>query len=57
VPVDLEVATDARFPEPAEIAGYHVASGALANAMKHAQTSQVVILLAARRQPAAVGPR
>jgi signal transduction histidine kinase len=48
VPVDLELTTDARYPEPIEVAAYYVASEALANAMKHAQASCVEISLATR---------
>jgi len=48
VPVDLDVTTNARFPEPIEIAAYYVASEALANAMKHAQASSIEISLTTR---------
>jgi signal transduction histidine kinase len=48
VPVDLDVTTNARFPEPIEIAAYYVASEALANTMKHAQASRTQISLTTR---------
>jgi signal transduction histidine kinase len=46
VPVGLDVTTDARCPEPVEVAAYYVASEALANTMKHAQASRVEMSLA-----------
>jgi PAS domain S-box-containing protein len=48
IPVDLDVTTDARFPEPIEVAAYYVASEALANATRHAQASRIEISLAPR---------
>jgi signal transduction histidine kinase len=45
VPVDLDVTTDARYPEPIETAAYYAASEALANAAKHARASIVHIEL------------
>jgi signal transduction histidine kinase len=48
VPVELDVTTDARFPEPIEVAAYYVASEALANAAKHGQASRVEVSLATR---------
>jgi signal transduction histidine kinase len=48
VPVDLDVTTNLRFPEPIEVAAYYVASEALANAMKHAQASRIEISLTTR---------
>jgi signal transduction histidine kinase len=46
--VELDVTTDARLPEPIEVAAYYVASEALANATKHAQASRIEISLATR---------
>jgi signal transduction histidine kinase len=48
IPVELDVTTDTRLPEPIEVAAYYVASEALANAMKHAQASRVEVSLATR---------
>jgi PAS domain S-box-containing protein len=48
IPVELEVTTDARLPEPIEVAAYFVASEALANATKHAHASGVEVSLALR---------
>jgi signal transduction histidine kinase len=48
VPVQLDITTDARPPEPIEVAAYYVATEAIANATKHAHASQIELLLAAR---------
>jgi PAS domain S-box-containing protein len=48
IPVELDVAPDARLPEPIEVAAYYVASEALANAAKHAHASRVEVSLAPR---------
>jgi len=45
IPVNVDVTTDARFPEPIEVAAYFVASEALANAAKHAQASRIELSL------------
>jgi signal transduction histidine kinase len=41
VPVELEVRTTARFPEPVEVAAYYVVSEALTNTAKHANATVV----------------
>jgi signal transduction histidine kinase len=48
IPVELDVATETRLPEPIEVAAYYVASEALTNAAKHAQASRVEVSLAPR---------
>jgi PAS domain S-box-containing protein len=47
VPVDLEVRTGARLPEPVEVAAYYIVSEALTNAAKHARASVVNVLVEA----------
>jgi GAF domain-containing protein len=46
IPVELEVATRERFPEPVEVATYFVASESLANAAKYSQASRITVRLA-----------
>ena len=48
VPVGLDITTNARCPEPIEVAAYYVASEALANTMKHAHASHVQMSLSTR---------
>jgi signal transduction histidine kinase len=43
VPVDLDVRTNGRMPEPVEVAAYYVVSEALANAAKHGHASTVTV--------------
>jgi signal transduction histidine kinase len=46
VELDLDLEADLRLPAPIEVAGYFVASEALANATKHAQASRIEVSLA-----------
>jgi signal transduction histidine kinase len=48
VPVELEVRTEARLPEPVEVAAYYIVSEALTNAAKHARASFADVLVEAR---------
>jgi signal transduction histidine kinase len=48
VPVDLDLRTERRLPEPVEVAAYYVVSEALTNAVKHAHASLVRVELDAR---------
>jgi signal transduction histidine kinase len=43
VPVDMDVRIDRRLPEPDEVGAYYVVSEMLANAVKHAHASSVVV--------------
>ena len=46
IPVDLELRTDRRLPEPVEVAAYYVVSEALTNAGKHSQASVISVEVA-----------
>ena len=48
VPVELEVCTGMRLPEPVEVAAYYIVSEALTNAAKHAHASAVHVAVEAR---------
>jgi signal transduction histidine kinase len=50
IPVDLDVTTNVRLPEPIEVAAYFVASEALANAVKHSQASRIDVSLEQRER-------
>jgi signal transduction histidine kinase len=48
VPVVLEVRAETRLPEPVEVAAYYIVSEALTNTAKHADASEVHVLVEAR---------
>jgi signal transduction histidine kinase len=48
VPVELEVNTETRLPEPVEVAAYYVVSEALTNAAKHARAAAVRVAVEVR---------
>jgi signal transduction histidine kinase len=48
VPVEIDIATETRFPDAIEIVAYFVASEAMANAVKHAQASSIEVAVATR---------
>jgi signal transduction histidine kinase len=48
VPVQLELQTNGRLPEPVEVAAYYVVSEALTNATKHGRASNVTVEVEAR---------
>ena len=48
VPVVLEIRAETRLPEPVEVAAYYIVSETLTNTAKHADASEVHILVEAR---------
>jgi len=48
VPVELEMRTESRYPEPAEAATYYVVSEALTNTTKHARASRAHVAVEER---------
>jgi signal transduction histidine kinase len=48
IPVNLDITTDGRLAEPIEVAGYFVASEALANAAKYSRASRIDVSLERR---------
>jgi signal transduction histidine kinase len=45
VPVTLHIHTEARYPAPVELSAFYVVSEALTNTIKHANASQVEVLV------------
>jgi PAS domain S-box-containing protein len=45
VPVNLDVTIDRRLPDPIEVAAYYVVAEALTNTAKHAQASEVTVVV------------
>jgi signal transduction histidine kinase len=50
IPVELDIATNARFPAPVEVAAHFVVSEAMTKATKHAQASGIELSLATRNR-------
>jgi signal transduction histidine kinase len=48
LPVELDIATDQRFPQPVEVAAYYVVSEALTNAAKHSDASYASVSVSER---------
>jgi signal transduction histidine kinase len=57
VPVDLELRTDGRLPEPIEVAAYYIVSEALTNAAKHAHASCLTVRIEAAGDRLRLGVR
>ena len=53
IPVEVDVRTDDRLPEPVEVGAYYVVSEALTNAVKHSEATSVTVEIEADGQRAA----